>query len=148
MSVAFMALLSLLIGERVSWRLGATLLWPLVAIGVGSVLYWAWTEARGAGDLRPYGLVQFLPMLLIPILLIFFPAAGVALCGSGIRSPLTPSRSSPSISMHRSTTHSTLSGHSIKHFVSALAVLFAVFALLGDESASRALTLRLGLSLR
>jgi hypothetical protein len=37
-----------------------------------SVLYWYWTETAGSGDLRPYVLVQFLPMIVIPIILIFF----------------------------------------------------------------------------
>jgi len=30
-------------------------------------------EARGAGDLRLYGLVQFFPMLAVPLLLAWFP---------------------------------------------------------------------------
>src|SRR5690606_22424043 len=34
---------------------------------IGSVLYWHFTESEGAGDLRPYLLVQFLPMLIIPL---------------------------------------------------------------------------------
>jgi hypothetical protein len=38
--------------------------------GLASVAYWAWSEAQGVGDLRPYALVQFLPMLLIPVLLL------------------------------------------------------------------------------
>lgn len=130
MSVAFMALVSLLLGERVSWRLGTTLLWPLVAIGVASVLYWAWTESRGVGDLRAYGLVQFLPMLLIPLLLIFFPGSRrgaiwlwytfAAYAGAKLAEHFDESIYAAL----------GLSGHSIKHFVSALAVLFAVFALL------------------
>lgn len=130
MSVAFMALLSLLLGERVSWRLGATLLWPLVVIGVASVLYWAWTESRGAGDLRPYGLVQFLPMLLIPILLIFFPGSrrgAVWLWYTFAAYAVAKIAEHFDASIYDAL---TLSGHSIKHIVSALAVLFAVFALL------------------
>jgi hypothetical protein len=40
------------------------------------VLWWAWTEAHGHGDLRPYAAVQFLPILLIPGLLLLFPQPG------------------------------------------------------------------------
>ena len=73
MSVAFMALFSLVLGDRISARLGRALLWPLILIGVVSVLYWGWTESRGAGDLRLYALVQFLPMILIPLFMLVLP---------------------------------------------------------------------------
>ena len=73
MSIGFMALLALTLGERVSWTLARATLWPLVIFGMASVLYWAWTEQQGAGDLRPYGLVQFLPLVLMPLLLLMFP---------------------------------------------------------------------------
>jgi hypothetical protein len=46
------------------------MLWPLIVLGCGSVFYWHWTEHSGAGDLRPYALVQFLPIVLIPFMVI------------------------------------------------------------------------------
>jgi hypothetical protein len=73
MTIAFMALLASVIGERVSRRAGARALWPLLFFGVGSTLYWHLGELRGAGDLRPYGLVQFGSMVLIPLILLLFP---------------------------------------------------------------------------
>jgi hypothetical protein len=75
MTVAFMSLFSIIIGEHLSAKLGQTLLWPLLASGVASVLYWDYTESAGAGDLRFYGIVQFLPMLLIPAVLIAYRSA-------------------------------------------------------------------------
>jgi hypothetical protein len=72
LAVAFMALFTSVLAERIDVRL-TRLLIPLTLIGGGSVLYWGWTEAQGAGDLRPYLLVQFLPMLALPLLLILFP---------------------------------------------------------------------------
>lgn len=72
MTLAFMSLVALVVGEHVGLRLGRALLWPLLAIGVASVLWWAWTESAGAGDLRPYALVQFLPMLLLPLVLLLY----------------------------------------------------------------------------
>jgi hypothetical protein len=74
MTIGFMGLLASVIGERVSRRAGARLLWPLLAAGGASALYWHLTELRGAGDLRPYGLVQFGSMVLIPLILALFPA--------------------------------------------------------------------------
>ena len=74
MTVAFMGLLASVIGERVSRRAGQRLLWPLLIAGVGSTLYWHLGELRGMGDLRPYGLVQFGSMVLVPLILVLFPA--------------------------------------------------------------------------
>jgi len=69
MAVAFMAFLVLVIGEFISTRAGALLLLPLVALGLTSVGYWHVTELQGQGDLRPYALVQFLPLLLVPLIM-------------------------------------------------------------------------------
>lgn len=69
MTIGFAGLFSVVVGEFVSMRLGRRLLLPLLIAGAGSVAYWAITEARGVGDLRPYAVVQFLPMLLVPLIL-------------------------------------------------------------------------------
>lgn len=76
MTLAFMALFAALVGEHLELRWGRALLWPLLAAGLASVLWWAGTEARGHGDLRPYAAVQFLPLILIPGLLLLFPEPG------------------------------------------------------------------------
>lgn len=72
MTVAFMALFSAVIGDRVLASFGRTSLWPLVALGIASIGWWYWTELAGAGDLRPYAIVQFLPLLLIPLILLLY----------------------------------------------------------------------------
>ena len=74
MAVAFMALFSFFLSEHISPRMGSRLLWPLLAVGIFSVLYWIYTENQSAGDLRLYALVQFLPVLLIPLIIILFPS--------------------------------------------------------------------------
>lgn len=74
LAVTLMGLFSAVIAERVGVGAGRRLLGPLVALGIGSVLQWQVTEARGAGDLRLYGLVQFFPMFAVPLLLAWFPA--------------------------------------------------------------------------
>ena len=54
MTVGFMGLFAAMLTERVNPRLGRALLVPLIFAGVGSVVYWFWTELRGVGDLsRP-----------------------------------------------------------------------------------------------
>jgi hypothetical protein len=75
MTVAFMGLFAVVVGECISPRTAIKLLLPLLAAGIASVLWWAWTESNGAGDLRFYGLVQFLPFVLIPLMLVMYPAS-------------------------------------------------------------------------
>lgn len=73
MTIAFMALITIIVSEYVSLVWSKRLLFPLLALGVFSVFYWHYTEMLGRGDLRLYALVQFLPMLLIPVILLCFP---------------------------------------------------------------------------
>jgi hypothetical protein len=72
MTIAFMSLFAIIVGEHISVNLGKNLLWPLLAIGAVSVLYWDYSESQNTGDLRLYGLVQFLPLLLIPAILLTY----------------------------------------------------------------------------
>ncbi len=79
MTIGFSGLFAVIIGEFVSPRLGRATVVPLLIAGVVSVEYWGWTESIGAGDLRFYALFQFLPMMLIPVVLwLYKPAIGSA----------------------------------------------------------------------
>lgn len=134
MTVAFMGLFSIVVSDRISVSLGRWLLWPLVLAGVASVLYWDWTELQGRGDLRAYGLVQFLPMLLIPLML-------VSASGNGLRASwlwvtlmtyaLAKLAEHFDAAIYAAT--SLLSGHSLKHLLGALAIFFVLKALHGPE---------------
>ena len=70
MTIGFAGLITIIVGEYVSARVAKALLVPLLLVGFISVEYWDWTESRGVGDLRPYAIMQFLPMLLIPVVLL------------------------------------------------------------------------------
>ena len=63
MTLAFAAILALVVAERVNARAGAILLWPALAIGLFSLLLWLWTD-----DLRLYFWVQFFPGLALLLL--------------------------------------------------------------------------------
>lgn len=78
MTVAFMTLVSAVVADRVSWLAGRALLWPLVVAGIASIAWWVRTESAGAGDLRPYALVQFLPLLLVPLVLLMWRGEGLS----------------------------------------------------------------------
>jgi hypothetical protein len=73
MAIAFTAILSAIISERIGVKAGLLSLVPLVVVGMGSVVYWHLTELGGRGDLRAYVLVQFYPILAIPLIMLLFP---------------------------------------------------------------------------
>jgi hypothetical protein len=130
MTISFAGLFAVIVGEFVSVRAGRSMLWLLLFAGPGSVFYWAWTESQGTGDLRPYALVQFLPMLLIPVIvalyrsthlraitvwtmILFYMAAKVAELLDGRIMAAT----------------SFISGHTIKHLFAAMTPAVLVVAL-------------------
>jgi len=72
MTLAFMSFFTIILAEQVSLKFARIIFLPLIIAGVSSIAYWHQSELTGHGDLRPYGLVQFLPMLLIPMILLMF----------------------------------------------------------------------------
>lgn len=74
MTFGFMGLLTALLAERVSLRIGRRLFVPLLLLGVSSVASWYWSEVHGRGDLRLYFLVQYGSLLLVLVLLLVYPA--------------------------------------------------------------------------
>jgi len=65
MAMGFMGLLAAVLSERVAPALASQTLVPLVGAGIGSVLYWRWTDLAGRDDLRLYGIVQFGSLALV-----------------------------------------------------------------------------------
>jgi len=121
MTVAFMALFSVVIIEFISARLGKTCLIPLVLCGISSVIYWHFSETSGNGDLRFYVAVQFLPMLIIPVILITFRSryTGTSsywwLLSAYLLAKLFEHFDGPVYEAL-----SVISGHSVKHLMAAL----------------------------
>lgn len=73
MTLAFAGFFAALIQERLGARAGSILLACLLVAGPGAVLYWYGSELAGAGDLRPYFLLQGLVMFSAPLLLGLWP---------------------------------------------------------------------------
>lgn len=129
MTIAFVAFLSLLLDERVFDRPRPAVLAALVLAGIGSVAYWSWTEARGVGDLRPYVLVQFLPIVLIPLILLL-PSRHLAtrpillaLAGYALAKVLEHFDAALFAALG-----GAMGGHAVKHVAAALAVLCILHA--------------------
>jgi hypothetical protein len=74
MTLVFMSLLSIAIAERIHARVGAALLLPFLVLGGLALDVWRRGELTGVGDLRFYLLVQFYPMVAIPLMMALFPA--------------------------------------------------------------------------
>jgi Ceramidase len=75
MTIVFMSFFSLLLAVHISVTTGKRFLVPLLLLGLASIAWWWYSEeVQQHGDLRPYLVVQFLPMLLLPLLVILFPS--------------------------------------------------------------------------
>jgi hypothetical protein len=77
MTVTFMSFFAIIVSNHISERWGFIMLLPLLLIGVLSVIMWYYGEADGNGDLRLYALVQFLPMLYIPLIVFIYPTPSI-----------------------------------------------------------------------
>lgn len=128
MTLGFAGLVSAAIGERVDVRLGRRLLWPLLAVGAFTVLYWYATERLGRGNVIPYGLYQGWSVLAIVLLLLFYPARrytrGYVLVWAAAGYALAKVFESTDLQVFR-LTQGWVSGHTIKHVLAAGAV-FAI----------------------
>lgn len=130
MTIGFMGLFTIIIGEHVSLRTAIVLLVPLLIVGAASVIFWGVTEARGAGDLRAYALVQFLPMLLIPLILLMYRSAFDSVDFLWIVIVLYAlSKLFEYFDFAVFEFGQLLSGHSIKHIVAAFAPLVFLYGL-------------------
>ncbi len=122
MTVAFMALFTAVVADRISWIAGRALLWPLIVAGIGSIAFWIRGEASGHGDLRAYALVQFLPMLLIPLILLLWRGEGLSARRLWMA---LAAYAFAKIAEHFDAAifeaGGLLSGHSVKHLAAALA---------------------------
>lgn len=130
MTLSFMAFFIVIIGENVSTVLAKRILFPALLLGVLSVFYWILTESNGEGDLRPYILVQFLPMIIIPLILWLFPSPFI-----GQRYILFVLLAYVLAKIMEFVDHEIyqllgfVSGHTIKHVIAALGTYFFYLAL-------------------
>lgn len=138
MTLAFMAFFSMIVGEYLSPGPGRALLWPLLVVGILSIVYWHLTESGGRGDLRPYALVQFLPMVLIPMILLMFRSR---LNGSIFLWAMIAAYVISKLTEHYDAelyaAIGTVSGHTIKHIAAAVGTLFIYIALRRRRLAGR-----------
>jgi hypothetical protein len=123
MVIAFTGLLTAVIAERVSARAARLLLAPLLAAGVGSVVYWYAGQLAGHGDLRAYALVQFGSLAVVLLVLVMYRSRdrasaclsiGVALYGLAKVFEVVDGPIYHALRL--------ISGHTLKHVTAAAAV--------------------------
>jgi hypothetical protein len=121
LAALFPLVFAVAIGDRVSPALGRSLYLPLAVVGVVSVVWWDVTD-----DLRPYALVQFLPLALIPLMLWLFPGrrpTGPLLIGVAIYGGSKIFEVGDGVIMSAG---GLVSGHTVKHVLAAVAAGFIV----------------------
>lgn len=126
MTLGFAGLVAASIAERLDLKLGLRSLWPLLLLGVVTVLYWYATERLGRGNLVPYAAYQGWSIVAI-VLLLFWPARryshGRLLAFAAGWYGLAKVFETFDLQVFR-LLGGTLSGHTIKHVLAS----FAVFA--------------------
>ncbi|MBP7585046.1 MAG: ceramidase domain-containing protein [Spirochaetes bacterium] len=131
MTVSFMAFFAIVIGERLGARTGRIALPFLVMIGIAGAVYWYATERAGHGDMRIYVLVQFYPIVIIPLASLLLP--GRYSKGWVFTLVIAVYAAAKLLEMHDAgilrATGGVISGHSLKHLVAAVAPLPLVWML-------------------
>ncbi|MCL7032447.1 hypothetical protein MKW94_025726 [Papaver nudicaule] len=130
MTVAFTSIVAIFIIERVDEKRGTISIIPLMMVGIISILYWWCFD-----DLRPYAVVQFVPLLAIPAMAILMPpmythstywlwAAGFYLLAK-----VEEAEDKPIYGW----THHIVSGHTLKHLCAAMVPVFLALMLAKRE---------------
>lgn len=128
MVIIFMSLFSIVISEFIDLKVGKKLFPVLLALGLISIVYWIIGELSGVGDLRLYVLVQFLPMLIIPIILFSFKSqSNDAKPYWYLLAGYLLAKAFEYFDVQVFTLLDAISGHSIKHIVAALGLLIFYF---------------------
>ncbi len=137
MTVAFMALLSAFIADRIHQQIGVQWLLPILLVaGAASVFYWDWSESLERGDLRFYYLVQFYPIVALPVICWLFPN-GRYTNGWSLTWMIALYAVAKVLESFDPQVFTilgdTVSGHSLKHLVSAGAVFVVIRMLMASR---------------
>jgi len=131
MTIGFAGLFAIIIGEFVSPAVGRAIVVPVLLVGIASVEYWAWSESNGAGDLRPYAVVQFLPMMLLPVILLTYkPVIGTAKVFWVMLLFYVLAKVAEQLDEQVLAMGGFISGHSLKHLFAAMTPATFLYALM------------------
>lgn len=138
-TLACAGLLAALRAESLAKRSSTRDAIALALFGVASVAWWAWTDRAGAGDLRPYLLLQGLPLILIPVWQAVYKAPGTDRIAFGAALLLYVLAKAAEVNDHALLALlGVVSGHTLKHLLAAGAAGLIVARLAGRTSAEAA----------
>ncbi|NQX97750.1 MAG: alkaline phytoceramidase [Flavobacteriales bacterium] len=125
MTLVFTAFFASIIYDYVDRRAGAWSFYGFLSLGIYSVIYWYYTEIIGVGDLRMYAFVQFFPIVAVPLILMFYKNNQLYtkqllyVFGAYVMAKIFEYFDASIFEFL-----GFISGHTIKHLTSALAVYF------------------------
>ena len=126
MTIGFMGLFVAVVGEYISPRLGVFLLGPALLLGSASVVYWHWSD-----DLRFYVWVQLISLLIIPVVMVLYRTKYshqwllLTALGWYALAKISEVLDAEIFGLSRG----LVSGHTIKHLLSALGCMTIVWML-------------------
>ena len=124
MTITFMSFFSIILSNYVNQRWGSLILFPLLLIGIASVFSWYIGEKAGVGDLRLYALVQFYPMVFIPLIIFLYPtpkSIRIEIFGVIVLYVIAKIFERQDFAVYNTT--KIISGHSIKHLFASGSIL-------------------------
>ncbi|MSO53961.1 MAG: alkaline phytoceramidase [Rhodospirillales bacterium] len=136
MGIPTMALVSIIMIERVGRRAGIVILPVLLALSVAGALHWEFSEAAEASDLRVYAFTQGAPVLAALLIVMLFPgrhrdtnffAITIGCYGASRLFEIFDHEVFAALSQ-------TISGHSLKHLTLAVAA-YTVLRMLREHRA-------------
>ncbi|WP_179188612.1 hypothetical protein [Kiloniella majae] len=140
MTVAFTSLFGAILIDRIEVfsvrKLAGKLIALLTFLGLASLIYWQQTESIGSGDLRPYILVQFYPLIALPLVCWLYPlskhTSGKYLAWMYVWYALAKALEYFDAEVYN-LLGNTISGHSLKHLAAAMAVYMVVLMLSSSQ---------------
>ena len=132
MTIAFAALISTQIVDRLDVRAGLLLLAPMLLVGAASVVWWIATERRGAGNVLPYALLQGYAVLVLLLMAWLHPSRYTRgndlffIFGWYVFAKLLETFDREILAFH-----DIVSGHTLKHLAAAAAAFVACRMLVG-----------------
>jgi hypothetical protein len=139
MTLVLASLLTFLLSDRIEPAFASVALWPIAALGAGSVLWWAWTRWQGADDLRLYLIVRIGTGVAIAFLLLLRRGrySGAGWLWAALALDVTMTLAERLDYEIYGATGLVLSGHNVKHLLAGVLLACTLAWLVRREPLTR-----------
>ncbi len=125
MTLVFTPFFATIVYDYVDRKIGSLVFYSFMLLGIYSIFYWYYTEIIGVGDLRLYAFVQFFPIVTVPLILLFYKNERLYTSKIWmVVGTYTLAKFFEHFDVQIFEFSGFISGHTIKHLFSALAVYF------------------------